>query len=511
MENYIIYLRKSRQDDPNETVEEVLKKHESRLQEYALTHFGYRIPEKNIMRELASGETIADRPVMTKLLKMLETGTVTGVLAMNVSRLSRGDLLDAGRIVQAFLYTNTLFITPMATYDLKDKRDKDYFEMELTRGSYYLEFTKEVLHLGRVASVKNNGSYLGSYAPYGYEKMKIGKVPSLKPHPVEAPYLKMIFKMYGEDKLGCTTIANKLNSLGAVTRNGGLFNENTVRQMLDNEVYIGKVRYGYKKTTKVLVDGEVVKKRNRDYSRGYLIADGKHEPLVSQELWEKVQERRGQNPKGNSHKELQNPLAGLLKCAKCKTAITQTIYRNKSGESYRKTRYTCRNHYNCDNVSSNTDAVIEGVIEGLKTYLEDFELRINLTAEKELKNSEDLVTSIRKQIAETKKKQNDICDFLEKGIYTVEMFIARKEKLLDDMNRLEAALVEAEKISPKIEKDRVIITSLHKAIDMLKDDSISAKLKNDFLKTFIEVIWYEKRGNNRNDGKSEMDLDIVLK
>jgi hypothetical protein len=162
-------------------------------------------------------------------------------------------------------------------------------------------------------------------------------------------------------------------------------------------------------------------------------------------------------------------------------------------------------------VSSNTDAVIEGVIDGLKAYLEDFEVKINLTAEKELKNSEELVISLKKQIAETKKKQNDICDFLEKGIYTVEMFIARKEKLLDDMNRLEAALVEAEKVSPKIEKDRVIITSLHKAIDMLKDDSISAKLKNDFLKTFIEVIWYEKRGNNRNDGKSEMDLDIVLK
>ena len=39
MSEYIMYLRKSRQDEPNETVEEVLKKHEIQLQEYALNNF----------------------------------------------------------------------------------------------------------------------------------------------------------------------------------------------------------------------------------------------------------------------------------------------------------------------------------------------------------------------------------------------------------------------------------------------------------------------------------------
>lgn len=510
MENYIIYLRKSRKDDPNLTIDEVLTKHEMDLQEYALTHFGYRIPEKNIMREVCSGETINDRPVMTKLLKMLETGEVTGVLCMNVSRLSRGDLLDAGRIVQAFLYTNTLAITIAMTYDLSNKTHRSLFERELTMGNFYLETVKDTLQTGTIRSVKS-GNYLGSYAPYGYEKWNYGKTHTLKPHPIEAPYLKMMFEMFGIDKVGCTTIANKLNDLGARTRTGTLFNENTVRQMLDNEVYIGKVRYGYKKSTKVLIDGEVVKKRKRDYSKGYLTADGKHEPLISKELWDMVQERRGLNPKGKSTSKLQNPLAGLLKCGKCKTAITKTDYRGKDGKLTRPSRYNCRNHYNCDNVSSNVDTVIEAVIDGLKTYLEDFEVKVTMTAEKELKHSEELVISLKKQIADTKKKQNDICDFLEQGIYTVEMFISRKEKLLADLTRLEAALVEAEKVSPKIEKDRVIITSLHKAIDMLKDQSISAKLKNDFLKTFIEVIWYEKTGNNSNGGQSEMNLDIVLK
>lgn len=60
-EEYIIYLRKSRQDNENETIEEVLARHEKQLQEYAIKTFGYRIKEENIYREIVSGETIEDR------------------------------------------------------------------------------------------------------------------------------------------------------------------------------------------------------------------------------------------------------------------------------------------------------------------------------------------------------------------------------------------------------------------------------------------------------------------
>ena len=64
---WILYLRKSRQDDPNETVEEVLAKHEIWLQEWAEKNLGHRIPEEFIIREVVSGEKISDRPGMMKL------------------------------------------------------------------------------------------------------------------------------------------------------------------------------------------------------------------------------------------------------------------------------------------------------------------------------------------------------------------------------------------------------------------------------------------------------------
>lgn len=62
MQEYLMYLRKSRQDNPDETVEEVLARHEKQLQEYSIKTFGYRINEDNIYREIVSGETIDDRP-----------------------------------------------------------------------------------------------------------------------------------------------------------------------------------------------------------------------------------------------------------------------------------------------------------------------------------------------------------------------------------------------------------------------------------------------------------------
>ena len=67
-EQYIIYLRKSRQDDPNETVEQVLAKHEIQLQEFAVRTFGAKIPEENIYREVVSGDSIQDREEVKKVL-----------------------------------------------------------------------------------------------------------------------------------------------------------------------------------------------------------------------------------------------------------------------------------------------------------------------------------------------------------------------------------------------------------------------------------------------------------
>ena len=127
----LMYLRKSRADNPQETVEEVLERHERILQESAVRLMGLPVPEEYIYREVVSGETIEDRPKMKELLSAIENPDVKGILVVDPQRLSRGDWEDGGRILSSFRYSHTLIHTPQKTYDLNNKFDYKFFKMEL--------------------------------------------------------------------------------------------------------------------------------------------------------------------------------------------------------------------------------------------------------------------------------------------------------------------------------------------------------------------------------------------
>ena len=90
----LAYLRKSRADDPLLTVEEVLARHEAIIDEWAEKNLGAKVPEENKYREVVSGETIADRPEIQKVLKLIESPKIKAILIVEVQRLSRGVLED---------------------------------------------------------------------------------------------------------------------------------------------------------------------------------------------------------------------------------------------------------------------------------------------------------------------------------------------------------------------------------------------------------------------------------
>ena len=138
-EEILLYLRKSRSDDPLLTTDEVLERHETLLNEWMEKNLDTPIPEENRFREVVSGETIADRPEFRKVLKLLESPKYKAVLVVEVSRLGRPDMEEIGRISKLFRYTNTLVITPMMTFDIANEYERDMFERELKRGNEYLE------------------------------------------------------------------------------------------------------------------------------------------------------------------------------------------------------------------------------------------------------------------------------------------------------------------------------------------------------------------------------------
>ena len=100
------YGRKSRTDDPLLSVEEVLDKHDKIIEEYAEKYLGGPIPEENKYREVGSAESLDSRPEILRLLKAIENPAIKAVAVVEVQRLSRGDLEDAGRLIRILRYTN---------------------------------------------------------------------------------------------------------------------------------------------------------------------------------------------------------------------------------------------------------------------------------------------------------------------------------------------------------------------------------------------------------------------
>lgn len=163
LESLIIYLRKSRKDMDyfkDEPIEKTLQRHEKELQDFIINIFGKPIPEHNIYREVASGDTIDDRPVMQEVLSIIEEDNIKGVVCIEIERLARGNTVDQGVIAQTFQYTDTKIITPIKIYNLDNEDDLSYFEDGLYQARKYLKYTKRILARGRLRSVKD-GKYVG--------------------------------------------------------------------------------------------------------------------------------------------------------------------------------------------------------------------------------------------------------------------------------------------------------------------------------------------------------------
>lgn len=505
---YLIYLRKSRQDNEYETVEEVLHRHETQLQEFAIRELGYRIPEENIYREVVSGETIEDRPQVKAMFDRMQDSNVKGVLVIEPQRLTRGDLYECGVVVHTFRYSHTLVMTPTKTYNIEDKYDRKFFEMELTRGNDYLEYTKEILARGREHSI-HEGNYIASIPPYGYQRVKIGKDHTLVIDPAEAEMVRLIYHLYVDEGLGAQSICNRLNDLGAKTRTGGRFLPTSIRTILTNEVYIGMVTWGRKPVIKTMQDGKVIKKRIR--KKDYELVKGKHEPIISEELFNRAQERKGQVTREAVNTDLKNIYAGLIKCRKCGGAIAMRVHR-KNGVRTRADRYYCRSGIHCSQIGADVEIVNAAILKALQGYLEDFRVKIENKDAALLETQQRVLANLKKELDALDDRQEQLYDFLEKGLYTPEVFLIRNDKLKAERADLENAIKNAEQNMPSVQEYEQKYFSLSQALSAIDDPNISPKIKNRLLKDVIEVIYYDKNERDiPHKSRGAVDLEVVLK
>lgn len=480
---WLMYLRKSRQDDPNETVEEVLAKHEAILQEWAKRELGYEIPEENIYREVVSGESLSEREEMSKVLSRLEDPRVAGVLVVEPQRLSRGDLMDCGKLISTLMYTKSLVATPVMIYDMENKMERRFFQDELMRGRDYLEYTKEILSRGRTHAVLSRGCYIGSVAPYGYDKIKIGKDNTLTPNETEAEIVRMIFNWFVKDGMTTGLITRKLNDMGIKPRNKEIWYERTVNQILGNHHYIGKVVWNRRKAEIHIEDGEPVKRRKWSEEGEYNVAEGKHPAIVDKDIFEKAQERRYHAPRVTRVSKLTNPLAGILVCGRCGHSLILQPY------SHAEDRLSCRyNRPMCQKsvkISQAMAAVIEALeyseLPALKAKLENGDGNSAAIQKR-------LLEKLQKQLEEYKAQEETQYELLETKKYTQELFDRRNAALREKMEQCELQIYETKRTMPEAVNYAERIVTLERCIAALKDNTASVQTQNRLVHEIVDKI-----------------------
>lgn len=496
-EEIIIYLRKSRTDDPALSVSETVSKHEQMLDDYSMRTWGALIPEQNRFREIVSGETIAARPEMQKVLRLIEQDRFKAILIVEPQRLSRGDLEDIGRLSKLLRFSATIVITLQYTYDLQDERDRDYFERELKRGNEYLEYSKRIMQNGRKVSVES-GSYIGSVAPFGYKKtfVKIGKkqVPTLEIVPDEAEAVRMIFEMYADGN-GAASIVSALTLSGIHPRYCDEWQEGVIYRILDNPHYIGMIRFNYRRKVASVENGEIVKHRNK--SKKPALYAGLHPAIIDSDLWERVRSQRQSRhiPATHSNQVLSNPLAGLVYC-ECGCIMIKS-----SPAGGRKPRIYCKHQKECGNVSAILDDIVNAVSYSLHDELQSYTLEVkNESSQPKHSNTE----LLKNRLSALEKKQDNLWEQLAEGMPR-DIFDRLIVSVTSDIEKVKSAIDDAVQTDQAEKSVKDMRFSIQNAINALNNCESSAGEKNRFLKSCIQKITYHRRKGE------QFSLDIEMK
>ena len=516
--SYCLYLRKSRADlDAEARGEgETLARHEK-----ALLELGRRQSLKidRIYREIVSGETIAARPVMQQLLSEIEQGMWEGVLVMEVERLARGDTIDQGIVAQTFRFSGTKIITPLKTYDPNNEFDEEYFEFGLFMSRREYKTINRRLQRGRIASVRE-GKFVGSVPPFGYTRVKLDhdRGFTLKPNPEQAPIVKIIFSLfaYGEQQPDGTTelmsipkIARKLNQLSIPAGKKKEWVYASIRDMLQNPVYIGKIRWSSRPLKKRISNGRLVKERPRANEKDVILADGLHEPLVDNKTWELVQQRFRQNPGRPCPNQypVQNPLAGLVVCGVCGHRMVRRPYRKANEPDF----LLCAAP-SCKNVSSRLDYVEQLILTVLQDWLGtypinpgDVERRSPFLPDMR----EEALKRAKKELLALKKQQDSIYELLEKGIYSDEVFLQRSRTIQQKMEEVQARLPMLEAQAAPCSPPGAHPICTNESIWKQYEEARTAEEKNNLLKTVIEKAVYTKTVNGRWNNRAD-EFELIL-
>lgn len=402
------------------------------LRQYAQL-YGWEVAEEYI-DEGISGKNISGRPAMRKLVADVEMDKFQAVLVWKISRLSR-NMLDTLTLLDKFEDYGIKFVSYSENFDTGSPIGRLVVQLMASIAEMERNTLSENVKLGMKQRALE-GSWNGGIV-FGYDTVKKELVINEK----EAEVVKLIYHMYADGK-GLRAISNHLNKVGYKTKRNRQFSINGVAQILDNVIYNGRISW-------LKVENWDTKRR-KGKNPNPIVVDGKHEAIISNELWSIVQARR----KSKSFKQRQSNepflLSGLLRCPDCGQGMVPSIttYTRKDGTKRKHRYYVCGNFHNkgssaCKANSIKAYEAEDAVIGRIETFLSKKKRfykvlqDINSTSVDSLDRLKKELELIEEQLSEIESLQSRYLEAFEKNTLPMAILQERLQKVGNERDELE--------------------------------------------------------------------------
>lgn len=179
------------------------------------------------------------------------------------------------------------------------------------------------------------------------------------------------------------------------------------------------------------------KNRHNIQNDDYELYDGLHEPIITEEQWERVKEAQKQRNHSpvNTERQLRNPFAGILFCDKCGAIMKRTVPDKRRNPT---PWYRCTTR-GCDCKIIKCDVVENAIRDAMEEWLDAYMIQIESNQHPTTDSVSTALESVRGQLAGLQHQQESICEYLEKGVYTIDMFTKRNASLSKEIKQLQLA------------------------------------------------------------------------
>lgn len=495
-DKYAQYLRKSQADQPDESIAEVLVKHRTMLMELA-DKMGVDVAQADIFEEVVSGESLYARPEMLRLLEQVEAGAYAGVFCMDIDRLGRGSMSEQGIILETFRLAETKIICPGKTYDLTNDADEELTEMKALFARFELKMIRKRMRRGLMQTIQAGG-YVANQ-PYGYRKCTVGKLPSLEINEEQAKFIRHIYKRYLEG-VGAHIISDELNAMGSVPNRSDRWSRNTVRHVLRNPTYAGKVAWNRVKRYKPTKNNPRPRAEHQKME-DWILVDGLHPAIIPWEEWQQVQEiRKGRYIPSQNHGQVANVLAGLIRCGNCGHNM-QRMGQNKCDPRILCTGKGCI-------PSTKYDLVVERFMESLERIRDDLQIEVQQAKTPDISGLTSEQRAVAAKLKKTAAKIDTLHDLLEDGTYDRATY---KERMAKAEAEQESLLLQQADVEHRIQRamSRDKANMLSKLTSVLQlYPTLDNEGKNQILKSIVNYAVYRKSPKSK---PGDFTLEIILK